>query len=502
MGDHIPEPERRKPQSAIFAALCFAALTLSGCMVGPNYRRPSVPTPQVYQEPVAAQKEAAVALPEAWWEVFQDPALNDLESRAEQANRDIGIAVTRIEQSDAARRSVRANLYPTIAAQPSFGRTRESQQRPNNGNTNGQAATYNDLQVPLTMSYELDFWGRIRRMVQSTTATEQASKEDLRFVKLTVAASVATDYYMLRETDAEVVIIEQTEKELQRGYDITNDQFRHGVISELAVKQAQTLLEQTRAQLEGLHMQRDQLEHALAILVGRTPEGFHINPNTTPATVPHIPVGLPADLLSRRPDVAVAERSAAASSAQIGVAQAAYYPQFSLTGFAGYESTNPANLVNWQNGIASLLGSITAPIFEGGRLRANVDQAKAVYRQSVLQYEKTVLVAYGDVEDQLAAIHYLARQSEAETSAVADAKRAEEIALEQYQAGLVGYLDVVVAQQTLLTNERTATQVNGAQAVSTVALIRALGGGWPTSVADGRRDVAGSPPGAIDRPKG
>jgi multidrug efflux system outer membrane protein len=256
------------------------------------------------------------------------------------------------------------------------------------------------------------------------------------------------------------------------------------VISELAVKQAKTLLDQTRAELEALHMQRDQLEHALAVLIGRTAEGFHIDPKITPANIPQIPAGLPAELLSRRPDVAVAERSAAAASAQIGVAKAAYYPQFNLTGFAGYESTSPSNLVSWQNGIASLLGSVTAPLFEGGRLRANLDQAKALYRQSVLQYEKTVLVAYGDVEDQLAAIHYLARQSEAETSAVSDAKRAEEIALNQYQAGLVSYLDVVVAQQTLLTNERTATQVNGAQAVSTVALIRALGGGWSTPVAN------------------
>jgi outer membrane protein, multidrug efflux system len=331
------------------------------------------------------------------------------------------------------------------------------------------------------MSYEIDAWGRVRRMVQSATAAQQATQDDLRFVKLTVAASVATDYYQLRETDAEVAIIEETEKDLQRGYDITDDQFRHGLISELAVKQAQTLLDQTRAQLEGLHIQRDQLEHAVAVLAGQTAEGFRISPEVVPIDLPHIPPGLPSDLLERRPDVASAERSAASASAQIGVAKAAYYPQFSLTGFAGYESSNPASLLNWQNSIASLMGSAVAPIFTGGRLRANVDQAQATYRQSVLQYEKTVLVAYGDVEDQLAAIHYLARQSQAETSAVADAKRAADIALNQYQAGLVSYLDVVVAQQTLLTNEQAATQVNGAEAVSTVALIRALGGGWKTS---------------------
>ena len=457
-----------------------SAALLSGCMVGPDYHRPSVPTPVAYAEPAsaAAQKVGTVTPNMAWWEVFHDSVLNDLEQQAQKANQDIGIAVQRVEQSDAARRSVRSNLFPAIAAQPSIARTREAQQRPNNGNTNGQAATYNDLQLPLTMSYEIDAWGRIRRMVQSATAMQQASEDDLQFVKLTVAATVATDYYNLRETDAELLIIEETEKDLQRGYDITDDQFRHGLISELAVKQAQTLLDQTRGQLEGLHIQREQLEHALAVLVGRTPEGFHIVPTSAPVDVPQIPPGLPSDLLSHRPDVAAAERAAAAASAQIGVAKAAFYPQFSLTGFAGYESTNPGSVLNWQNSIASLLGSLTAPLFTGGRLRANLDQAQATYQQAVLQYEKTVLVAYGDVEDQLAAIHYLARESQADTSAVANASRAAEIALRQYQAGLVSYLDVVVAQQTLLTNERTATQVNGAQAVSTLALIRALGGGW------------------------
>jgi multidrug efflux system outer membrane protein len=233
--------------------------------------------------------------------------------------------------------------------------------------------------------------------------------------------------------------------------------------------------------LDSFLFRRDQLEHAIAVLAGQTAEGFHISPNVMPIDLPHIPPGLPSDLLERRPDVASAERSAASASAQIGVAKAAYYPQFSLTGFAGYESSNPASLLNWQNSIASLMGSAVAPIFTGGRLRANVDQAQAAYRQSV-QYEKSVLVAYGDVEDQLPSIHYLARQSQAEARAVADAKRAADIALHQYQAGLVSYLDVVVAQQTLLTNEQTATQVNGAEAVSTVALIRAMGDGWKTSI--------------------
>jgi outer membrane protein, multidrug efflux system len=469
------------PIRILTAVLCCLVVILTSCAVGPNYHRPAVPAPPAYQEPAPAANASTLPSPTEWWQIFHDPELSKIEVQADEANRDIRIAVTNVDQADAARRSVRSNLYPTIAAQPSISRTRESQQRPNNGNTNGRAATFNDIQLPLTMSYEIDAWGRIRRMVESATAAEQATQYDLRFVKLTVSASVATDYYTLREADAEIVITQETLKDLQRGYDITNDQFRHGLISELAVKQAQTLLDQTRAQLEGLHIQRDQLEHALAVLAGRTVEGFHIEPELAPVHLPQIPPGLPSDLLNRRPDVSSAERVAASQSAQIGVAKAAYYPHLSLTGFAGYESTDPTSLVNWQSTIASLIGSAAAPIFTGGRLRANVDQAQAAYQQAVLQYEKSVLVAYGDVEDQLAALHYLARQSEAQANAVADAKRASEIAFSRYQTGLVSYLDVVVAQQTLLTNEQVATQVNGAQAVATVSLIRALGGGWQTS---------------------
>ena len=223
------EPTSKSYFAAITALFALGSL-LSGCTVGPNYRRPVVPAPPAYQEPTPSSDKATVPSPVAWWGVFHDPKLNDLETQAGKANQDIGIAVAHVDQSDAARRSVRSNLYPTVAAQPSVSRTREAQERPNNGNTGGLAATYNDIQLPLTMSYEIDAWGRVRRMVQSATATEQATQDDLRFVKLTVAASVATDYYMLRETDAEVVIIEQTEKDLQRGYDITDDQFRHGLI--------------------------------------------------------------------------------------------------------------------------------------------------------------------------------------------------------------------------------------------------------------------------------
>src|SRR6266851_1866021 len=458
-------------------AVGLLCASLSGCMVGPNYHAPAVPTPPAYKEPAPAPASSVPAGTD-WWNVFNDATLDDLEKQAIAANPDVQIAVARVDQADAVRRSVHSSQLPTVTAGASVSRTREAQQRPNNGNTNGRAATYNDLQVPLSLSYEIDFWGRIRRMVQSATASQQATEADLRFVRLSVAASVASDYYTLREADAEIKILQTTIVDLERGYEITNNQFRRGLISELAVRQAQTILDQTRARIEALHIQRSQSEHVIAVLLGRPVAGFSIAEASTLPLPPVIPAGVPADVLGRRPDIASAERLAAAASAQIGVAKAAYLPQFSLTGLAGYESTNPASLLNWQNSIASLATSAVAPVFTGGRLKANVDQAQASYRQSVSQYEKTVLIAYQEVEDQLAALHYLSRQFDAENNAVTDAMRAEEIANNRYKAGLVSYLDVVFAQQTLLSNQEISTQVQGQRMTATVALIRALGGSW------------------------
>jgi len=466
--------------SSLVVPLVLAGLvcvSLSGCMVGPNYHKPAVPAPPAYKEP-APQATASASAGQDWWSVFNDAVLNDLEKQAITANQDIKIAVARYDQADAVRRSIHASQLPAVTATPSAGRTREAQQRPNNGNTNGHAATYNDFQLPINLSYEIDAWGRIRRMVQSATASQQATEADLRFVRLSVAASLATDYFNMREAETESKILQTTIVDLERGYEITDNQFRRGLISELAVRQAQTILDQTRARVEALHIQRAQSEHAIAVLLGRPVGGFSIAETSTLPLPPVIPAGVPADMLGRRPDIASAERSAAAASEQIGVAKATYLPQFSLTGTAGYESTNPASLLNWQNSIASLLGSAVAPIFTGGRRKASVDQAQASYRQSVAQYEKTILVAYQDVEDQLAALHYLSRQFDDENNAVADAMRAEEIANNRYNAGLVSYLDVVYAQQTLLSNQQTSTQVQSQRMMATVALIRALGGSW------------------------
>jgi multidrug efflux system outer membrane protein len=314
--------------------------------------------------------------------------------------------------------------------------------------------------------------------VESARATQEATEADLRFVRLSVEATVAIDYYQLREIDQQLTIVDGTLPDFSKALALTTSRYQKGLNSDLEVQQAKTLLDQTARQKQVFQTQRAQLEHAIAVLLGRPIEGFSLPDQPYNPAPPVVPIGLSSDLLERRPDIAEADRNVAAATAQIGVAKAAYFPQLSLTGLVGYESTNATSLLNWQNTMASLGGSVVAPLFTGGRLRAGVDQARAFYRQSLAQYEKTVLVAYQEVEDQLAALHFLAGESRSEASAVLDARRAEEIAMQRYRVGLVGYLDVVYAQEAELSNEQTAAQISGQRLVASVVLIKALGGGW------------------------
>jgi multidrug efflux system outer membrane protein len=447
-------------------------------MVGPKYRRPAAPVPPQFKEggrPDSVTPEIAYS---DWWRVFNDSYLDRLERDADAANQDIKLAVARVEQAEAGAKYARSFLFPTVSLGASASRTREAQSRPNNGNTGGLAATYNDFQLPAFLSYEIDAWGRVRRSIEAANATEQATAADLRFVRLAVEANVAMDYYSLRENDAERQVLDSTVQEMQKAVDLTTNRFRGGLTSELEVKQAQTLWNQTQAQAQALDVQRAQLEHAIAVLEGKAASEFSIPRSPFDGLPPAIPSGLPAELLARRSDIAEVERYVAAASAEIGIAKTAGLPHLSLTGLAGFESTNLASLFNWQNGIASMGASALMPVFTGGRVRAGVDQAWAVYRQSLAQYQKTVLIAYQEVEDQLAALRILAGEAQSTTDAVTAAQQAETIALNRYNSGLVSYLDVIYAQTALLANQRTATQTGGQRMVATVVLIKALGGGW------------------------
>jgi multidrug efflux system outer membrane protein len=460
------------------AAAVLAIISLAGCTVGPKYHQPVPPVPASLKEGGAPDSGTPDIAYSDWWHVFNDPELDRLEKDADAANQDIKLAVARVDQAEAGAKYARSFLFPTISLGAAASRTREAQNRPNNGNTGGLAATFNDFQLPAFLSYEVDAWGRVRHAIESANATEQATAADLRFVRLSVEANVAMDYYSLRETDAERQVLDSTVQEMQKAVDLTTNRFHAGLTSELEVKQAQTLLNQTQAQAQALDVQRAQLEHAIAVLEGKAASDFSLPRSPYDGLPPVVPSGLPAELLARRPDIAEVERYVAAANAEIGIAKTAALPHISLTGLAGFESTNLASLFSWQNGIASLGASALMPVFTGGRVRAGVDQAWAVYRQSLAQYQKTVLTAYQEVEDQLAALRILAGEAQSTTDAVTNAQQAETIALNRYRSGLVSYLDVVYAQTALLANQRTATQIGGQRMVATVILIKALGGGW------------------------
>ncbi len=468
-------------RSSALAIGIVMVMSLSGCAVGPKYQRPSAPVPTQFKESDAPATQGggtpAIGY-NNWWLVFNDSTLNQLERDADSANQDIRVAVARVDQAEAAARYARSFLSPSLSLGTSLSRTREAQNRPNNGNTNGRAATFNDFQLPLFVSYEIDAWGRVRRSLEAARDVHQATEADLRFVRLSVEADVALDYYSLRETDAERAVLDSTIEELQQALDVMTNRFHSGLNSELEVKQAKTLLDQTKAQAQALDVQRAQLEHAIAVLDGRAASNFSLPKAPFDGLPPSIPSGLPADLLARRPDIAEADRYLAAAIAQVGVARTAYLPQLSLTGFAGFESSNASSIFDWQNFIASLGTAALTPVFNRGRIRADVDQARAAYRGSLAQYEKNVLTAYQEVEDQLATLRILSGEAQSENDAVDDARRAEEIAMNRYEAGLVGYLDVVFAQTTLLSSERLATQISGQRMVATVVLVKALGGGW------------------------
>src|SRR6195256_1572414 len=296
-------------------ALALTLFSLAGCMVGPKYQQPVPPVPGQFKEGGTPDSGTPDIAYSDWWRVFKDPVLSRFETEADAANQDIKLAVARVDQAEAGSKYARSFLFPTISLGAGVSRTREAQNRPNNGNTGGLAATFNDFQLPAFLSYEIDAWGRVRHSIEAANATEQATAADLRFVRLAVEANVAMDYYSLRENDAERQVLDSTVQELQRAVDLATNRFRGGLTSELEVKQAQTLLSQTKAQAQALDVQRSQLEHAIAVLEGKAASDFSIPRNPYDGTPPAIPSGLPAELLARRPDIAEVERFVAAANA-------------------------------------------------------------------------------------------------------------------------------------------------------------------------------------------
>jgi len=485
----ITRRERWRVLCLTLAAL--AGLPLSGCAVGPKYHVSSTPTPPTYKE-VGDWKPAQPNdqnLGGPWWTIFQDPQLDALEQQVSVSNQNLKAAEAQYREARAVLRYNRADYYPTVTAGPSANRTRVSANTPTTKFLAG--ATYNDFILPFDYSYQADVWGRVRRTVESAREQAQASAADLATATLSLQADLAVDYFEARSLDAEEQLLNSTVTQYEQALQLNESRFEGGIASEVDVEQARTQLQTTRAQAIDVGVLRAQYEHAVAILIGKPPAEFSLLPLPLTAPPPRIPVGLPSDLLERRPDIAAAERRVAAANAQIGVAKTAYYPVVELTGGGGFESSTITTLLQGPSGLWSVGLSAVGTVFDVGRRRALNDQARAAYDFQVATYRESVLVGFQEVEDNLAAARILEQEAQVQDEAVVAAQHSLNLSLTRYKGGVTSYLEVITAQSAALADEVTAVNILGRRMASTVLLIQALGGGWDRSSLPQRPECCG-----------
>ena len=471
------------------------AFLLAGCTVGPDYKRPDAPVPEAWKEAAGKWKTAEPKdqLPRGrWWDVFEDPALSALEDQMEVSNQSIAQAEAQVRAATAITRGARSANLPTVTTSPSASRSQGAQGRSSGGTT---SPTANFYQLPVDASWEIDLFGRIRRSVESGVASEQAAGAQLEAVRLSMQAQLATLWFALHGLDAQQKLLAENVAGYEKALELTTNRYRQGVVSGVDVAQAKTQLESTRAQLTELGISRAQLEHAIAVLLGKAPSSFAVPVSALAARPPSIPLGLPSGLLEMRPDVAAAERRMAAANAQIGVATAAYYPTLTLSGAAGYQASSLTDFFTLPHRFWSLGPAFLATLFDGGRRKAATAQATASYDATVASYRNTVLGALQEVEDALVAVRLLEVEAAQQAEAVAAARKALAIAKSRYQVGVTTYLEVVTAQIVALSVERTAVDLATRRMTASVNLVRALGGGWKAAEAPS----AGAPSAAAGR---
>lgn len=455
---------------------------LAGCvMVGPDYQRPNVNTGQNFKETAIKPISPAGALPGKWWTVFGDAKLNELEEEAWRGSPTLVAAAERVNQARAVARVTDADLLPTVNLDPSAGRARQSENRPVQPGSSAVGFTSNRFRVPLDMAYEIDFWGKIRRGSEAALARLESASAAYRTAALTLSSEVAQNYFAIKTLDAERVLLRDTIELRKQALALIRTRFKGGISSELDVARAETELFTAEAESVGLNKRRAELENALAVLLGRLPAEFTLEDKLLALAPPDVPVGLPAELLQRRPDIIETERTLAARNAEIGVAKAAFFPTIRLTGQFGFESIELKSLLKSPSRIAGIDIAAAIPIFEGGRNKANLARAQAVYDENLANYRQRVLVALQEVDSALAGLRILAEQSEAQARSVNSAKRGSQLSGVRFKSGLVNYLEVIDTERTLLANQRLATQLGGQRLGTTVALIKALGGGWETA---------------------
>jgi multidrug efflux system outer membrane protein len=480
-------------RGVFLAALVGLTLT-SGCTVGPRYSRPAAPTPapdawrtQPPWQP-AAPKDA---IPKGeWWKVFDDGALDAYELQLLQANQSLVAARGRLDQARSLARVATAYFFPQVSADPGALRERGSGNRPLNGFSptiiNGVPQpvtpyTQSVYTIPFSINYEPDLFGRARHSLEAANASLQSTAADLQNVQLVLTAELAADYFSVRELDAEFDVVQESVGYQRKGLDLVNHRHDGGIANGLEVAQQAALLDATLSQLALVQQTRAQYEHAIAALVGQSASALTVPVAPLQATPPPVPLGVPSDVLERRPDISTAERQMAYQNAQVGIARTAFYPNITLSGSGGGQSTEVGSLLNAPSLFWSLGADALQPIFEGGRNRANLAAARAAYDQSVADYRQAVLTAFQQVEDGISNLSTLSQALITQGAAVEDARRALAIANNRYIGGVTSYLDVITAQTTLLSSQRLETQLLGQQMVSSVYLVKALGGGWDAS---------------------
>ena len=476
---------------ATYLITAVALAGLAGCAVGPKYKTPIVPTPPAYKE-MGDWKTAQPSdqnLGGHWWEIFQDPQLNTLEQQIDVSNQNLKAAVSQYQEARAALKYARADYYPTITVDPSASRQMNSS---NQALAAGRGLTFSDFAVPVNLSYQVNAWGRVSKNVEAYRDQAQASAADLAVVNLTMHADLAVDYFAARALDAEEKLLRDTVGQYQQALELNDDRYQGGLASDVDVEQARTILETTRAQLIDVGVARAQYEHAVAVLVGKPPAEFTLPPLPLTTPPPPIPVGVPSELLERRPDIAAAERMVASANAQVGLAKTAYYPLVNIFASGGFESGSISTLFQGPAGLWAVGGAVAQTIFDGGRRHAANDQAKAAYDSTVASYRQTVLTAFQQVEDNLAALRILEQEAGVQARAVQAAQTSLDLSNTRYEGGVTSYLEVITAQNAALSDEVTAVNILGRRMASAVQLIEALGGGWDRSSLPQRPECCGN----------
>jgi len=464
-------------------ALAVAAIAfLAGCTVGPKYQRPVAPAPEAWSTEgpwrAASPKDA---LPKgAWWDIYHDDQLNQYEQQLLADNQSLAAAQARLSQARSLARIASAGLFPTMSTDPSVAGTRYSANRPGSA-TPETALTQSIYQIPFALNYEVDLFGRVRKTLEAANANLQSTAADLQNVQLVLTAELAADYFTLRELDAETQVVQDSISIETKGLDLVNNRHEGGLASGLDLAQQQTLLDSTTTQLYLVQQQRATFEHAIAVLTGNPASTFKVPAVPLNAAPPSVPLGVPSDMLERRPDVAGAERTMAKQNALVGVAQTAFYPQFTISGGGGFQSISIGSLLTAPSAFWAVGGDLLQPIVNGGRNRATLAATKSAYDESVANYRESVLIAFQQVEDGLSGLNALSQAAASQGNAVSSARRSLELSNNRYVGGVASYLDVITAQVALLNSQRLATQLLGEQMVTSVYLVKALGGGWDAS---------------------